>query len=134
MNRLIIAVCIVLFSSGCATKDVSTTKDVSSSSAVKQFSVEIISEPSGAKVEVNDNYVGVTPLTIDLEGWESTRTFTRRCTIVAHPVRAGGQTQVKVFSGWSHPDHTYGDKIPNRIYFNMNLIRIPEQLDLHIKK
>jgi len=108
--------------------------DVTTSYAVKQFPVKIISEPLGAKIEVNDNYVGETPLTINLEGWESTRTFIRSNTIVAHPVRAGGQTQVKVFSGWSQPDQTYGDKIPYKIYFNMDLIRIPEKYDININK
>ncbi len=131
MNRMLITLAVtgfVLCSSGCGTTGSIT------SPAVKQFSVEIISEPSGAKVEVNDNYMGETPLTINIEGWESTQTFIRKSVIVAHPVRAGGQTQVKIFSGWHEPDKTYGDKIPNKIYFNMNLIRIPEQLDLNIKK
>ena len=96
-------------------------------SKVKSFPVEIISEPSGAKIEVNQNYIGETPLTINLEGWESTRTFIRSHIIVAHPVRAGGQTQVKSFIGWYEPNRRYGDKIPNKIYFNMNLIRIPKE-------
>ena len=124
--NLIVASSIMLLS-GCETLD-------SSFASVKQFPVEVISEPSGADVEVNDNYVGKTPLTINIEGWESTRTFNRSNTIVAHPVKAGGQTQVKTFIGWSQPDQHYGDKIPNKIYFNMNLIRVPETLDLNINK
>ena len=107
----------ILLLSGCETMDVK-------SSSVQEFPVQVVSEPSGAKVEVNDNYIGETPLTIKLEGWESTRTFTRSTTIVAHPIRAGGQTQVKIFSGWREPSRTYGDVIPKKIYFNMNLIRV----------
>lgn len=101
---------------------------------VEYFPVDIISEPLGAKVEVNDNYVGVTPLTINIEGWASTRTFIRSHIIVAHPVRAGGQTQIKSFIGWYEPDRSYGDKIPDLIYFNMSLIRIPKEYDLNIKQ
>ncbi len=96
------------------------------------FSVDIISEPSAAVIEINDNYVGKTPLTVELKGWEATRTFARSHTIVANPVAAGGQTQVKIFSGWNEPNETYGDTIPMKIYFNMNLIRIPEEYDINI--
>ncbi len=108
--------------------------EVSPKSEIKPFRIKIISEPSGAKIEVNNNYVGETPVTIKVDGWESTRTFTRTTSIIAHPVRVGGEVQSKVFVGWSEPDYTYGDKIPKIIYFNMNLVRIPEQLDLHITK
>ena len=112
----LIAASMILLLSGCETIEVT-------SSSVKEFPVQVVSEPSGAKVEINNNYIGATPLTIKLEGWESTRTFTRSTTIVAHPIRAGGQTQVKIFSGWTEPSRTYGDVIPKKIYFNMNLIR-----------
>jgi hypothetical protein len=116
LNLLAITMIIIL--SGCRTMEIITGPKI------KSFPVEIISEPSGAKVEVNDDYIGETPLTINLEGWGNTRTFVRNHTIVAHPVSAGGQTQVKIFSGWAEPNLTYGDKIPKKIYFNMNLIRI----------
>jgi len=119
---------VILFVNSCKTTQLAT------SPKIKSFPVEIISEPLGAKIEVNDNYIGETPLTINLEGWESTRTFIRNHTIVAHPVRAGGQMQFKSFIGWYEPDQSYGDKIPNIIYFNMNLIRIPEQYDININK
>jgi hypothetical protein len=114
------AVAMSIFWIGCE------TMEITNSSKIKSFPVEIISEPLGAKIEINDNYIGATPITIDLEGWESTRTFTRNHTIVAHPLRPGGQTQVKIFTGWHEPDQTYGDKVPEKIYFNMNLVRIPK--------
>jgi len=116
----------LLFLVGCETLDTTTS--------IAKFSVEIVSDPSGADIEINNNYVGKTPITVNLEGWESTRTFTRSHTIVAHPIRAGGQTQVKIFLGWREPSKTYGDVIPDKIYFDMNLIRIPNQLDLNINK
>lgn len=121
-------VLLLLSVSGCQTLGSS----VSLGSKTAKFSVEIISEPSGAKVEINDNYIGKTPLVIELEGWKSTRTFARSHTIVAHPVSAGGYTQVKVFTGWGEPDYTYGKVIPEKIYFNMNLAPVPEKIDLNI--
>ena len=133
--KVIIIFITVLILGGCQTTKNGIYPSYSNeSSATKNFTVKIISEPSGAKIEVNNNYVGKTPLTIKVEGWRDTQTFIRKHIIVAHPVQAGGETQVKYFTGWYQPDKSYGDKIPNTIYFNMNLIRIPEQLNLNIKK
>jgi hypothetical protein len=115
----IVGFAITLFLVGCETMN-------GYSSSMANFSVEIVSEPSGAVIEINKNYVGRTPLTVGLKGWEATRTFARSHIVVAHPVAAGGQTQTKVFSGWYEPSETYGDTIPVKMYFNMNLIRIPE--------
>ena len=134
LKIIIIFITILMFGGCQTTKDGVYPSHPNEFSVTKNFTIKIISEPSGAKVEVNNNYVGKTPLTIKVEGWRDTQTFIRSHTIVAHPVRAGGETQVKYFMGWSRPDKSYGDKIPNTIYFNMNLIRIPEQLNLNIKK
>jgi len=135
LKIIIISIITVLIFNACqTTKDGIYPSYFDESSATKNFTVKIISEPSGAKVEVNNNYVGKTPLTIKIEGWRDTQTFIRSYTIIAHPIRAGGETQIKYFMGWHQPDKTYGDKIPNTIYFNMNLVRIPEQLNLNINK
>ena len=66
------------------------------SSDITRFAVEIISAPPGAKIEINNDYIGKTPVTVEIEGWEATRTFTRSHTIAAHPLKAGGYSQVKV--------------------------------------
>ena len=121
----ILILSLTLLLSGCELME--TLKEEPSYSVVP-FSVKIISEPSGAKVEVNDNYIGKTPITVKLVGWKSTRTFARRHTIVAHPVRAGGYTQSKTFSGWHEPSHSRGDTIPKKIYFNMNLESVIHRL------
>ena len=123
-----VVVASVLCLSGCV------PMETINSDGVNSFPVEIISEPSGAKIEVNNNYIGETPLIINLEGWESTRTFIRSHRIVAHPVRPGGQMQSKYFSGWYEPDQSFGDKIPNTIYFNMYLISTPEEYNININK
>jgi PEGA domain len=118
---MISVLAITLSLSNCATVDNSL---YSSSSKVTKFTVEIVSEPAGAVIEINDNYLGKTPITVELEGWKSTRTFCRNHILVAHPVRDGGQVQVKSFIGWTEPSKTYGDKIPDKIFFDMNLVRI----------
>jgi len=122
LTVLIALMLILLY--GCLTTEYSssTTTPKTTTPPISSFTVEIVSEPSGAVIEVNDNYVGETPVTIELEGWASTRTFARSHTIVAHPLYEGGYTQVKIFIGWHKPDHTYGDPIPEKMYFNMNLV------------
>ncbi len=130
-----IAILMTLSLSSCQTMD---TNSGSSSSrlpwGMARFSVDIVSDPAGAVIEVNDNYVGKAPLTVELEGWTRTRTFARSHTIVAHPVQDGGQTQVKVFSGWYEASREYGDPIPEKIYFNMSLVRVPRQYDININE
>jgi len=116
-------------SAGCETFDGGAT----GSATTAAFPVEIVSDPPGAKIEINNDYVGTTPMTVKLEGWEATRTFARRHIIVAHPVLPGQHTQIKMFSGWSEPSRTYGDTIPTKIFFNMNLIRTPKEYDIRIK-
>ena len=131
---LIILITVLLFS-GCQTANNGLNPLYSSeSSKVKMFTVKIISEPLGAKIEINNNYVGETPITVKVEGWQDTQTFIRGHTIVAHPVEAEREVQIKSFMGWHKPDKTYGDKIPNTIYFNMNLVRTHKQLDLYINR
>ena len=94
--------------------------------ATAQFPVEIISDPPGALIEINDNLVGKTPLTVNIEGWEATRTAVRSHIILAYPIRNGQQTQVKSLSGWYDPDNRYGDVIPTTMYFDMSLVRVPK--------
>ena len=118
---MIAGISIALSLSNCASSNESM---YSSSSRITKFTVEIVSEPAGAVIEINNNYVGKTPITVELEGWKATRTFSRNHIIVAYPVRDGGQTQVKSFMGWTEPSQTYGDKIPVKIYFNMDLVSI----------
>ena len=87
----IAGITMILFLVGCETTGHSQKLD--------SFVAYRVSEPSGAVIEINNEYVGKTPLTVDLTGWQSTRTFARNHTIVAHPVAAGGQTQIKFFQG-----------------------------------
>lgn len=124
-----------LILSGCETVPIEGKNYLRSDRAATQkFPVQIISEPSGAIIEINDNYVGKTPITVELEGWQETRTFFRSHRIVAHPLQAGGYIQYKAFTGFFEPSKTYGDTIPEKIYFNMSLTPAPGKHELKINK
>jgi hypothetical protein len=87
--------------------------------------LEIISDPAGAKIEINNDYVGETPW----RGW-----FQRGggsfgvydvVTITAFPISPGQYTQTKVIGPLQ--------AMPRRIYFNMNLGPSEETLNLNIE-
>ncbi len=86
--------------------------------------VEIVSEPAGARIEVNDNYVGDAPITVEIP--QNGGYFTQKTVIRALPTEAGDYVQAKHFSG-NIPDVWYPetmgsrDQIPSRILFNMHL-------------
>ena len=75
---------VFLMSSGCA----------SHSHAVRpRLKVQIVSQPTGAKIEVNGQYVGDAPLTVDIEASNDGR-FWRDTIIKAYP-KDTGYTQIK---------------------------------------
>ena len=88
------------------------------STPIKTASVEIISEPPGAKIEINNDYIGTTPCTAMIPA-NIKGEFTRDTTIQALPVRNGQRVQKKHFSG-GYDDGT-NDLIPKRILFDMTL-------------
>lgn len=98
--------------------------------------VEIISEPVGARIEVNDNYVGDTPITVEI--LQDGGYFTRNTVIRASPTEGGDYVQTKYFSGsmpdaW-HPE-TVGaerDQIPSRIFFDMRLGPVTPSVDVNV--
>jgi hypothetical protein len=92
--------------SGCAT------------TPVKSVSVEILSEPAGAKIEINNDYIGTTPCTAQIPA-NIMGEFTRDTTIQAFSPDNSKRSQVKRFSGGY--DHGENDLIPKRILFNMAL-------------
>jgi hypothetical protein len=73
--------------------------------------IQIISDPLGARIEVNDDYVGDTPISIRVatEGGN----FTKGTSIRATPTVQGQYVQSKYF------DRTSG--VPSRILFSMGL-------------
>jgi hypothetical protein len=95
--------------------------------------VKVISEPLGARIEVNDDYICDTPCSIDLKVWED-YSLARRYKIIAYPIYSGQQTQFKFLRGGNKYNRSSNDKAPTRIFFDMNLIRqIPDtEIDVDV--
>lgn len=74
---------------------------------------EIISEPPGAHIEVDSNYVGTTPVTVTLEQ-DGLGYLSDTIVVKALPVIDGQYTQTKILH-WEDP-------VPKTLYFQMNLV------------
>ena len=83
--------------------------------------VEVISEPAGARIEVNDDYVGDAPITLQIpQDAQDPGYFTKNTVIRAVPTEGGDYVQTKVFLG-NISGVSYGDRIPSRLFFDMRL-------------
>lgn len=91
----------------------------------EQKEIQIISDPPGARIEVNQDYVGDAPITIkvpQINGY-----FAQNTVIRALPTEAGDYVQTKSFiAGQSTMEEavslgTWGDEIPSRILFDTRL-------------
>jgi hypothetical protein len=79
--------------------------------------VEVISEPPGARIEVNGDFVGCAPTTIELLG-ESDGKVEMDYAIRAYPPGPEYYPQVKLFMKRVSGD---SDRIPKRVYFDMRV-------------
>src|SRR6202035_998520 len=76
--------------------------------------MQIVSQPTGAKIEINGQYVGDAPLFVDIETSNDGR-FWRDTVIKAYP-KDTGYTQIKAFNGKSH--WAIRDAVPPKLYFD----------------
>jgi hypothetical protein len=74
----------------------------------------IVSEPAGAQIEINGQYVGNAPTTVEIEASNDGR-FWRDTIIRAYP-KDTGYTQIRAFNGKS--SWAISDVIPPRIFFD----------------
>ncbi len=85
------------------------------------YMVQVESSEPGVRIEANNDYVGQTPLTLKIFG-DKDGTFhnfgSQEYIIRAFPLNTNQYTQTKVFrtGGWFSQE----DRIPTRIYFDMN--------------
>ncbi len=91
---------------------------------MKEWDVEVLSEPPGARIEVDNDYVGNSPLTIAIPG-----TFDRGVSEFDHHViraipNGPGYVQTKILWG--------NKKLPKRIFFNTNLGPPHRPLDVDV--
>lgn len=81
---------------------------------------QFVSSPSGARIEIDGNDVGITPLSYTWpRSYQDGARFRNEVTVKAFPAGAGGRTQKKFFE--SH--HMELPLIPTKIYFDMNAAR-----------
>jgi hypothetical protein len=82
-----------------------------------RLSVQIVSQPTGARIEVNGQYVGDAPLSIQIEASNDGR-FWRDTIIKAYP-KDTGYTQIKAFNGKSH--WAISDMVPPKLFFDTRI-------------
>jgi PEGA domain len=102
---LSLAASVVLVCSGCASH-----KQVMR----QRLNLQIASQPVGAKIEINGQYVGDAPLTVQIEASDDGR-FWKDTIIKAYPADKG-YTQIKAFNGKSR--WTISDMVPPRLFFD----------------
>jgi hypothetical protein len=74
----------------------------------------IESDPPGARIEINNQYVGTTPLRVNIPRLKSDWS-TISVTIRANPISPGQQVQTKYIGS--------DESTPTHVFFDMNLVR-----------
>ena len=121
--RVVICILCALALAGCGpTPGVATTRRT----------IQVITDPPGAHIEMDGAYMGKSPLTIttNADAWGC---FTRHSTIRALPSKAGQWTQFKLFSGGYQYAGHLNDHIPERVFFDMTLGPVPERYDVVLR-
>jgi len=112
-----------LILAGCATSGPKPEKGPEGTIA---YLVEVESSEPGARIEVNNESVGKTPMTLKIFG-DKDGTFhnfgSYEYRVTASPIRAGQQPQTKVFKtgGW----FTSEDRVPKKIFFDFGALPEP---------
>lgn len=89
---------------------------------ITEVDVEVLSEPPGARIEVDDGYIGDAPIVIRVRATDGRIAESFKLTALP---RAGGWTQSKQF---------VRDKpVPKRIFFDTNLKpRADTEVEVHV--
>jgi hypothetical protein len=86
-------------------------------------SVEILSDPAGARIEINGDYVGDAPCTVKVI-CNGHGDLMEKFEVTALPRYPGHSVQTNWFR--------YHDKAPARVFFNMSLSRYRPSIDVNI--
>jgi hypothetical protein len=93
------------------------------------YEVEIISGPPGAKIEINNEYVGETPVT---KVWNGRYSEYDSYTVTAYPKQAGQYVQTKSIRFESSGELYCQVTLPKKIYFDMNLGPTTPSFDVNV--
>lgn len=131
MKKIIALLALVVLISGCATSQepntVFKTVDFFYDMAeyhYKDYEIEIISEPPGAKIEWNNEFIGTTPLKKIINGTGGFGRFI----IKAYPISGGQYVQTKILTSM------YDNPLPRKIYFDMNLAPVAPSINVNINE
>ena len=94
--------------------------------------VEILSEPPAARIEVNDNYIGDTPITTTLQCSPDGR-FLEHTTIRALPTVPGDYVQSKFFYGGFSYSHQLNNSILSRVFFDMRPGPVSPDINVNVQ-
>lgn len=92
------------------------------------YLVQVETSEPGARIEAENNYIGLSPLTLKIFG-DRDGTFhnfgSQEYVVKAYPVHPGQIVQQKAFrtGGWFQPE----DKVPTRIYFDLDAGKPPQK-------
>jgi hypothetical protein len=112
---------LLLVMSGCATSSGGNGKPERGPQGTIAYSVRIESSEPGARIEVNDEDVGRTPMDVRVWG-DADGTFhnfgSSDFVIRVFPLREGQSVQTKVFrtGGWFSQE----DRVPQKLYFDLD--------------
>jgi len=115
MKKLLIILCLVFFS-GCQ----QVVQEDQSKPTTYTYITKVISEPPGARIEVDNDYIGDAPLEIK---WDELSSKEEIHTVKAFPIYENNLVQFKVF---------FHRSIPKTIFFDMRLGPIPKQYEIDI--
>jgi hypothetical protein len=130
---------LILLMAGCAsnTPPIQQTMAQSERLPTSGYQIQIISEPPGARIEINSDYIGNAPIVVTvggtpdpsgtptLSGRSIDGLFAKNTVIRAIPSMDGQFTQSKIFA--------IDDQIPHRILFSMGLGPPAPQVNLNIQ-
>lgn len=85
--------------------------------------IQILSDPVGARIEINQEYIGETPCVVEVVT-NGHGEFVEKFDVNALPTHAGHSVQFKWFRSY--------DKAPARIFFDMSLRRTNPSIDVNI--
>lgn len=90
------------------------------------------SEPPGAKIEINGEYLGTAPGSLGFDGWpdRTIPNWPHGTTIKALPSESGYYTQIMWFYPSGGP--VTGKPIPKRIFFDMRLKSVQPAMDVNV--
>jgi hypothetical protein len=90
------------------------------------YTTKVVSDPPGARIELDNNYIGNAPLEIQWVGWPKDRHLRDNHTVKALPIHEGQYVQVKSFRGTAGTvRNSESSLVPDTILFDMNLAPAP---------